>query len=297
MELLRKHNASTTIYFPMIKAGVQDFAVGGDWTPVAADTKFSIDGGVFANTGSTPTHEGQGIWSLALTAAECNGAIIAIAVVDATTKAVEDQAILIATYGNASAEIRMDFNDAVRAGLTSLPNVVAGASGGLPTIDAGLRVKADVERWLASTPDSLSSGKLPADVKLWLTGTVNALVTGRIDTSVGVMAANVLTASAIAANAITAAKIATDALGSAQIALSAAQKIADTTLNRDMDQVEGSAPVHSLTVAILKAVSRIKDSSGVLQTYKTDGVSIIAQQTLTVDAASQPVTEVAVATA
>ena len=211
----------------MIKAGSQDFAVGGDWTPVASDTKYSIDGGAFANTGSTPTHEGQGIWSLALTAAECNGAVIVIAIIDASTKAVEDQALLIATYGNASAEIRMDFNDVVRAGLTSLPNVVAGADGGLPTIDSDLRVKTDVE----------------------------------------------------------------------SVTASAAEKIADTTLNRDMDQVEGSAPIHSLTVAVLKAVSRIRDSSGVLQTYKTDGVSIIAQQTLTVDAASQPVTEVAVATA
>ena len=296
MELWRKHNSATSVYFPMIKAGSQDFAVGGDWTPVAADTKFSIDGGAFANTGSTPVHEGQGIWSLALLDSEVNGAVITIVVVDAATKAVEDQAIIIATYGNASAEIRMDFDDAVRAGLTAMPNVNAGVSGGLPTIDAGLRVKADVERWLSGTPDALSSGKLPADIKLWLTGAVSALVSGRVDASTGAMSANVLTAASIATNALTSAKIATDAIGAAQIAASAALEIADAILNRDIDQVEGSAPVHSLTTAVLKAVSRIRDNSGVLQIFRTDGSTVHASQTLIVDATNLPIDEVSVAT-
>ena len=187
MEILRARNVGTTIYFSVTKVSVQDFAQGGDWTPVAADTKFSKDGAAFANTDAVPTHEGQGIWSLALTASEVDGKITAISIIDAATKAIEDQAILIATYGDSSSSIEA----------------------------------------------------FPVDVL----------------------------------------------------------EIADAILNRDMDQVEGTAPVHSLTVAILKAVSRIKDNSGVLQTYKTDGVSIIAQQTLTVAATSPPVTEAAVATA
>ncbi len=296
MEIFRKHNEATSIYFPMIKAGAQDFAQGGDWTPIAADTKYSIDGGAFANTGSVPVHEGQGIWSLSLTAGELNGAIIVLAIVDAATKAVEDQAIIVCTYGNTAAEITMDFNDAVRAGLTAMPNANAGVSGGLPTIDAGLRVKADVERWVGGTPDALSSGKLPADVKLWLTGAVNALVSGRVDGSVGAMATNVLTAAAIATNAITSAKVAASAIGASQLGADAALEIADAILERDIDQVEGSAPVHSLCTAILKAVSRIRDNSGVLQTFRTDGSTVHAQQTLTVDPTNQPIDEVAVAT-
>lgn len=104
MEILRKLNTATTIYFPMIKAGSQDFAQGGDWTPVAVDTQYSIDGAAFGNTNSTPSHEGNGIWSLALLQGEVNGSVIAITVIDAATKAVEDQAIIISTYGATGAE-------------------------------------------------------------------------------------------------------------------------------------------------------------------------------------------------
>ncbi len=244
MEALRKHNTSTTIYFPMIKAGEQNFAQGGDWTPAAVDTQVSIDGGAFANSNNLPAHEGSGMWSLVLDAAEVNGKVIAVAVIDAATKAVEDQSVLVATYGNASSSIEV----------------------------------------------------LPADVKQWLTVAPNALVAGRVDTSIGAMAAAVLTAASIAADAITAAKIATDAIGASELAADAALEIADAILTRDMDQVEGTAPVHSLTVAILKAVSRIRDNAGVEQTYKTDGASIIMQRTLTADPTNQPLDEAAVGT-
>ncbi len=245
MEVLRVRNVAATIYFPMIKAGLQDFAQGGDWTPVAADTKVSIDGGAFANSNAVPVHEGQGIWSLALTGAEINGKITVIGIVDAATKAVEDQAILVATYGDSSSSIET----------------------------------------------------LPADVKKWLTVAPSALVSGRVDTSVGAMATNVLTAAAIAANALTAAKIATDAIGASQIAADAALEIADAVFLRDMDQVEASAPVHSLTVAILKAVSRVRDNAGVEQTYETDGATLKMQRTLTTDPTNQPIDEAAVGTA
>lgn len=58
----------------------------------------------------------------------------------------------------------------------TLPNATAGASGGLPTIDANLNTAADVKRWLTVVPDALSSGKVPSDVKLWL-ATAPAAVT------------------------------------------------------------------------------------------------------------------------
>lgn len=245
MEALRKYAVGASVYFPMIVAGAQDFAEGGDWTPVASDTQISIDGGAFANTDAVPVHEGQGIWSLALTAGELTGAQIAISIVDAATKAVEDQGILIATYGNASASIEA----------------------------------------------------LPADVTKWLTGAPNALVSGRVDTSIGAMAANVLTAAAIASNALTAAKIATNAIGASQVAADAALEIADAIFKRDMDQVEGAAAVHSLCTAILKAVSRVRDNSGVEETYETDGSTVKMQRTLTTDPTNAPIDEAAVGTA
>jgi len=52
-----------------------------------------------------------------------------------------------------------------------------------------------------------------------------ALVSGRIDSSVGAMAANVLTATAIATDAITAAKIAADAIGASELAADAIAEI------------------------------------------------------------------------
>lgn len=96
MELNRRYGIATTVYFPLIDAGATDFEA----TPVtfaAADTQVSIDGGAFANTGSTPAHEGNGVYSLALTAAEMQGQYIVITCIDAATKEWEDQAVLIST--------------------------------------------------------------------------------------------------------------------------------------------------------------------------------------------------------
>jgi hypothetical protein len=73
----------------------------------------------------------------------------------------------------------------------ALPGANAGASGGLPTLDAGLRVKADVERWLAGLP--------------------NALIAGRVDSIASVMGVDALDSTALAASA--AAEIADKLLG------------------------------------------------------------------------------------
>ena len=97
----------------MVKAGVIDFAVTGDWTPVAADCKISKDGGNVANTTNLVTAiggAGSALWKLTLTATEMQAARVTIQIVDSATKAVEDQAIVIATYGNASAQHAFDFD-------------------------------------------------------------------------------------------------------------------------------------------------------------------------------------------
>lgn len=113
MEVFRKYNVATTLLFPLIDRGTQDF----ESTPVsfvAADTQISKDEGVFGNTGSTPAHEGNGIYSLALTATEMQAARISITVIDAATKTWEDQAIIISTYGNASAQHAFDLDTATQ---------------------------------------------------------------------------------------------------------------------------------------------------------------------------------------
>lgn len=113
--ILRKYGVATDVYVPMIKAGVQDFAQAADWTPAAGDTKISKDGGALANLGSNPSHIGSGVWKFTFTATEMQAAKIFVSVVDSATKAVEDQAILIDTYGHASAEHAFDLDTATVA--------------------------------------------------------------------------------------------------------------------------------------------------------------------------------------
>ena len=115
MEILRKYGVQTDIYFPLIKAGSNDFALSADYTPAAGDTKISKDGGAAANTTNNPTAVAMGngaMWKLTLTATEMQAAKIMIVVSDAATKAVEDQMLLVTTYGNASAEHAFDLDTA-----------------------------------------------------------------------------------------------------------------------------------------------------------------------------------------
>lgn len=64
---------------------------------------------------------------------------------------------------------------------------------------------------------------------------------------------------------------------------------ADALLTRDLDQVEASAPIHSLTSALLKLVSRFVAATG--RTYRTNGTTVHMTQTPTTDAAADPVVE------
>jgi hypothetical protein len=67
--------------------------------------------------------------------------------------------------------------------------------------------------------------------------------------------------------------------------------IADVILQRDVDNVEDSAPDHSLAGVILKQMSRVRISGSTMTIYKTDGTTTFAQQTVTLDANASPVTE------
>ena len=114
MSVLRKYGVATTILFPLIDAGAQDFEA----TPVtfvAADTQISKNEGAFANTFNAPVHEGKGFYSLTLTDPEMQAARIVITIIDSATKAWEDQAVIIDTYGNASAQHAFDLDSAIPA--------------------------------------------------------------------------------------------------------------------------------------------------------------------------------------
>ena len=107
MEVLRKYGTATTVLFPLIDRGAQDFEI----TPVthaSGDTQISKNEAAFTNTSNAFAHEGNGVYSLALTGTEMEAARIALTVIDQGTKAWEDQAIVITTYGGSSAQLPVD---------------------------------------------------------------------------------------------------------------------------------------------------------------------------------------------
>ena len=114
MAELRKYGSATTILFPLIDRDAADFH-DAQITFAAGDTKISKDEGVFADTADDPAHEGNGVFSLALTAAELQAARIIVTVRDQSpTKEWEDQAVLIETYGDAGAQHEFDLDAAVQ---------------------------------------------------------------------------------------------------------------------------------------------------------------------------------------
>ena len=127
--ILRKYATATAsgthIRVPVIKAGSQDFAASGDWTPQAGDVKLSKDGGTQNNIGTLPTYT-NGAWQFQLTAAELTAQQVEIMVVDSATKAVEDQCVIIETYGHVSA---MHVTEKMSAGIVAS----AAAAGTLST--------------------------------------------------------------------------------------------------------------------------------------------------------------------
>jgi len=134
--MMSKYGVARDLYFPVIKRASMDFALAADWTPATGDTKISKDGGATANTTNNPTHVGNGIWKLTLTATEMQAALVAITIIDSATKAVEDQFIGLETYGNASAQHEFDFDTAVQG--------------------------VNVTQWKGSAPSDLVSGRVDA---------------------------------------------------------------------------------------------------------------------------------------
>ena len=92
---------------------------------------------------------------------------------------------------------------------------------------------------------------------------------------------------------VTVGAVVTDAIDAASLAADAANEIADALLKRDIDQVEASAALHSLGTAVLKSVSRIRNNAGTLEVFRTDGTTVHMKQTVTTDAANEPVDELA----
>jgi hypothetical protein len=158
----------TVLRIPILVAGSADQAGSGDWTPAAGDVKVSKDGGAEANIGTLPTATNNA-WHFILSATELQAKQVTIRVVDSATKAVDDQFIIVETYGHASAMHPVDPEDVVRMAMTALPNAAADAAGGLVISDAG---GLDLDAKLANT-NEVTAARM-ATLTDWIDG-------GRLD--------------------------------------------------------------------------------------------------------------------
>jgi len=115
MPIERKYGVATTFQFPLIDRGTLDF----ENTPVTfqnSDSQISKDAAAFANTGVSPAHIFAGIYIQSLSATEMQAAQITCTYIDITaTKLWEDQAVIIDTYGHASAQHAYDRDQEGRA--------------------------------------------------------------------------------------------------------------------------------------------------------------------------------------
>ena len=177
--ILGKYNQAKTITFDLFEVDGVDLSIAA--TFAAGDVKIMKDEGVEANTTNLPTDEGSS-YSLVLTAAEMSAARIRIILIDQTaTKVWLDTTLGLETYGNASAEHALDLDDAVRGGMTALPNAAADAAGGLPISDAG---GLDIDTKLANT-NEITAARMGA-LTDWING-------GRLDLILDIIAADTTT--------------------------------------------------------------------------------------------------------
>jgi hypothetical protein len=265
-----KYGTQSDIRFSMVKRGVVDLAVSADWTPAAADSAISKDGGNLADTTNTVAVVSSGTatrsgvdWKLTISATEAQAAEINIQIVDAATKAVEDQFLTVYTYGNASAKFAGDWSDIVRLGLTGLANAVPGAAGGL--LIAGTNTA-------TTFAGVAAAGATPATAGLTVTGGAASTTGGGV-----AAAAIVVTGGAGAASTNGAASGATFAGGGTNTVASTADgiKATGTSTGHGLDAQSGAGA----TGNGINAVSNATNGSGATLTKAGSGNDLNATST------------------
>lgn len=177
-------------------------------TWAAADIQVSKNGAAAANSAGTVTEVDAtnfpGLYYYQATATEVNTLGSILLNFKNASMVAQTQEVAVVAF---------DPYDAVRMGLTALPNANANAAGGLLTAGTGTNqintttggvdvrkwlgtapnalsaagnVKTDIEEWRAAVPANLDGGGMVgADVNAWLGVAPNALITGRVDSSLG----------------------------------------------------------------------------------------------------------------
>lgn len=123
--MFRKNVAGQFLYFGLVNA-----STGAAVTGATVTAKRTIDGGSQASCTGTVNEPGLGQYELAMSQADTNGNNIGF--LFTASGAVPVSISVVTTAANPS--------DSVRFGLTALPNVAAGANGGLPLGNASGQV-------------------------------------------------------------------------------------------------------------------------------------------------------------
>tara|TARA_Y100000310_G_scaffold337443_1_gene424515 strand:+ start:1304 stop:2116 length:813 start_codon:yes stop_codon:yes gene_type:complete len=267
MIFIVEYGVQTTLYFPLIDFGATDF----ESTPVShasGDSQFSEDGAAFGNTTNAFAHEGNGIYSLVLEGSELSGKMIVVTIIDQTgPKEWEDQSLVIMTVNSASALLPvLNVNvEQISDDATAADNLELDYDGtGLARANSTIGTCTTNTDMVSAAPTAAAN----ADA-VWN----EAVADHQTNSTYG--------------NAFDDATVPT----LAAISATANVAIADAILTRDLDNVEASAPIHSLCSAGLKLVSRFVASTGI--TYRTNGSTTHMTQTPTTDATADPVTELA----
>lgn len=255
--------ARRTVYLSLVDATDGITMETGE---AAGQPQFSKNGAAFGNTSGTLSHIANGIYSLVLTQGECDTLGIYLIRYKSANTAEFQMAVQIVAYNP---------YDAVRLGLTALPNANAEAAGGLFTRGTGA-------------------------------GQVNQAANGQLDANVVTMTASAITATAIANGAIDLAAIASDCYAYQMKVL----LIDDNTAAKDRWLVaffKNGTPIYSgITVPTLQVV-KASDGTDLIATQTltqigatgwyqyvassservSDGAGHVAKVTATIDGSSR----------
>ena len=105
--ILREYGVAATLEIPVVIAGDTALAASTDYTPASGDAKISKNGGTLANLTTTPSFvggSGSKLLQISLSATEMQAERVVVQIVDT---AIEDQFVMIETYGHSSATHEM----------------------------------------------------------------------------------------------------------------------------------------------------------------------------------------------
>lgn len=166
------------------------------------------------------------------------------------------------------------------AGVTTVTNLTNAPTNG--DLTATMKASVATAVWDALTSGMATVGSIGKRIVDYLTGDIFARIGAPAGASVS---------ADVAAIKVDTAAILVDT-GTDGVVISAAEEnaIADAILKRDVDQVEATAPVHSLTTVVLAVASKSEDNgAGSLVVYRTNGTTAHMTKAVTTDATLDPI--------